>query len=231
LAPHSELGVVPWILRLTRSRWPRYCSELKGKEFSLQFSGGTTGPLSRPTGANFLFLSVDKAIWRSPEQIREHSDRALKDASEPELPVHLQFDFVRTVFDKTGNRLGTEVTCQPWEFSNAGVSKQIHEAWDLINSYPEWTDEPDLEAARKLGMRFGPDKRADLLRIFPLKGLSSIYGPLQITEASFRITGLKQPESSFADLHWYITAKRMASQKTLQIMVEPFHGRIIAMSE
>ena len=223
--------MVPWILRLTRSRWPRYCSELKGKEFSLQFSGGTTGPLSRPTGANFLFLSVDKAIWRSPEQIREHSDRALKDASEPELPVHLQFDFVRTVFDKTGNRLGTEVTCQPWEFSNAGVSKQIHEAWDLINSYPEWTDEQDLEAARKLGMRFGPGKKADLLRIFPLKGLSSIYGPLQITEASFRITGLKEPESSFADLHWYITAKRMASQKTLQIMVEPFHGRIIAMSE
>jgi hypothetical protein len=57
------------------------------------------------------------------------------------------------------------------------------------------------------------------------------FGPIQITEASFRITGLKQPESSFADLHWYITAKRMASQKTLQIMVEPFHGRIIAMSE
>ena len=78
--------------------------------------------------------------------------------------------------------------------------QQIHEAWDLINSYPEWTDEQDLEAARKLGMRFGPDKKADLLRIFPLKGLSSIYGPLQITEASFRITGLKEPESSFADL-------------------------------
>ena len=97
------------------------------------------------------------------------------------------------MFDKTGNRLGTEVTCQPWE------SKQIHEAWDLINSYPEWTDEQDLEAARKLGMRFGPDKKADLLRIFPLQGLSSIYGPLQITEASFRITGLKEPESSFAD--------------------------------
>jgi hypothetical protein len=89
--------------------------ELKGKQFNLQFSGGTTGPLSGPTDASFLFLSVDKAIWRSPEQAREHSDRALGDASGPELPVHLQFDFVRTVFDKTGNRLGTEVTCQPWE--------------------------------------------------------------------------------------------------------------------
>jgi hypothetical protein len=80
-------------------------------------------------------------------------------------------------------------------------------------------------------MRFGPDQKADLLRIFPLQGLSSIYGPLQITEAGFRITGLKEPESSFADLHWYITAKRVASQKTLQIMVKPFHGRIIAISE
>jgi hypothetical protein len=62
---------------------------------------------------------------------------------------------------------------------------------------------------------------------FSLEGLSSIYGPIQITEASFRITGLKEPESSFADLQWYITAKRVASQKILQIMApDHCHQRV-----
>ena len=102
--------------------------ELKGKQFSLQFSG-RTGPVSGPTDLNFLVISVDKAIWHPLEQTSEYSDKALADASEPELPLHLQFDFVRTNFDKAGNRLATELTCQPWEFSNAGVNKQIHEAW------------------------------------------------------------------------------------------------------
>jgi hypothetical protein len=62
-------------------------------------------------------------------------------------------------------------------------------------------DEQDLEAARKLGMRFGPEKKADLLRILPVKELSSVYGPLQITEASFTVASLKEPGASFADLH------------------------------
>lgn len=205
--------------------------ELKGKEFSLQFSEGRMGPLSGPTDANFLVISVDKAISRQPEQTGEHSDSGWGDASEPELPLHLQFDFVRTTFDKVGKRAETELTCEPWEFSNAVGSKQIHEAWGVINAHPEWTDEQDLEAARKVGMRFGPDMKSELLRILPLKELSGIYGPLQITQATFKVAGLKEPESSFADLHWFITAKRLGSQKTLQIMVEPFHGQIIAISQ
>jgi len=104
---------------------------------------------------------------------------------------------------------------------------------DIVNAHPEWTDEQDLEAARKLGMRFGPEKKAELLRILPLKELSSVYGPLQITEAEFRVTGKKEPESSFADLHWYVTAKHVgAPQKLqLQILVEPFHGKIVAITE
>src|SRR5258708_1222679 len=51
--------------------------ELKGREFSLQFSEGRTGPLSGPTDANFLVISVDKAIRRQPEQTGGHSDSTL----------------------------------------------------------------------------------------------------------------------------------------------------------
>ena len=123
------------------------------------------------------------------------------------------------------------MTCQPREFSNAAGSKQLHAAWDVINAHPEWTDEQDLDAARKLGMRFGPEKKAELLRMLPLKQLSEIYGQLQITEANFRTASLKEPGASFADLHWQIRAKRSGSGKALAIMIEPFHGRIVSISE
>lgn len=205
-------------------------SELKGGEFSLQFSQGKAGPLSGPTDAMSIVIAVDKVVQRPPGQPGKHSESELDHSSEPELPLYLEFNFVRTIFDKVGTRLGTESTCQPWEFSNAVGSKQIHDAWVIINAHPEWTDEQDLEAARRLGMRFGPDKKADLLRTLPLKELSSIYGPLQITEASFRVAGLKEPETSFADLHWLITAKCVGTKNSLLIMVEPFHGKIIGMS-
>ena len=107
----------------------------------------------------------------------------------------------------------------------------MHDAWAVINGHPEWTDEQDLEAARKLGMRFGPEKKADLLRSLPLKALSSVYGMLEITQADFKIAGPKKPETSFANLHWFITASLIDTQKRLEIMVEPFHGRIIGINQ
>jgi hypothetical protein len=176
-----------------------------------------------------LFITLDRPLWRPPQQTGDSPENKPQFSDgknrEPELPLHLQFNFVRGGVPKR------ELSCVPLNFSNADLGQQIHEAWNIINAHPEWTDEQDLEAAIKLGMRFGPDKKADLLRVFPLKELSSIYGPIQITEASFRVAGPKEPETSFADLHWLITAKRAGTEKTLQIMVEPFHWKIISISQ
>jgi hypothetical protein len=180
-------------------------------------------------------ISVDKPLWHSLGQASEQSDRLRNSESsdlETELPLHLGFDFVRTTFDKAGNRLGDELSCQPVEFSNTVGSKRLHDAWTVINAHPEWTDDQDLEAARKFGMRYGAEQKAELLRTLPLKELGSIYGPLQVTDAEFKVTsGLKEPETSFALLYWFITAKRVGTPKTLQIMVEPFHGKIIGISQ
>jgi hypothetical protein len=208
--------------------------ELKGKELSLQCSEGS-GPLSGPTDVRSLVIAVDKPGWRPPTETSGHSESPSRDAQnsslEVDLPLYLEFNFVRTIVDNAGKVVGTELSCQPSKFSNTVGGKQIHEAAEAINAHPEWTDAQDVEAAEKLGMRFGPDKKTDLLQVLPLKGLSSVYGPLQITEAKFRIAGLKEPESYFADLHWFVTAKRVGTQKTLQIMVEPFQGKIIGITE
>lgn len=215
-------------IRMAKVLYP----ELKGKELSLQFSGGRGGPLSSPTEARYLVISVDKTTSASPGQT-ENLGSTFADASDLGLPLHLGFDFVRTIFDKAGNRVGTELSCQPVDFMNEVGSKQIHDAWTVINAHPEWTDEQDLDAARKLGMRFGPEHKADLFRTLPLKELSSIYGPLQIASARFTVTGLKEPETSFALLHWLITAKIISNPQKppMQIMVEPFQGKVINISQ
>jgi hypothetical protein len=207
--------------------------ELKGSEFSIQFSGGS-GPLSGSTDARSVRLAVDKPESHQPGEPSERFDgtpRSQNGNLEIELPVYLEFVFTSLIVGKTGDVVGTELSCWPVKFINNKVSKQSHGAAEVINAHPEWTDKEDLEAATKLGMQFGPDKKIDLLRILPLMALSSIYGPLQITEADFRTAGLKQPGSYFADLHWYVTATRVDTSQKLQIMVEPFHGKIVAISK
>jgi hypothetical protein len=207
--------------------------ELKGREFSLQFSAGTGGPLSGPTDTRSLLISVDKPP-SYPGKIINQSNPELPPQNESavvELPLYLEFGFAESVVGKNGDVVGTRVSCQPVKFINNKASSQMLEANRIINSHPEWTDAQDLDAARQLGMRFGPEKKTDLLRALPVAGLSSIYGPLQITDASFTIAGSKEPGSSFADLHWYVTAKRAGRSRKLQIMVEPFRGKIAAITE
>ena len=219
-------------IRLSQILYP----ELKEREFSLEFSEGTGGPLSGPTDVGSLLIAIEKPQWH-PLQQNEAQRNSGEESSgnsdiETELPLYLQFGFIRGAsLGKNGAVLGREVSCQPFDFSNTRGSKKIHEAWDAINAHPEWTDEQDLDAARKLGMRFGPEKKDELLLSLPLKEISSVYGPIQITEAKFRIAGLKEPGSSFADLHWFINAKRVGTKRTIQLVVEPFHGKIIGLSE
>jgi hypothetical protein len=207
--------------------------ELKGKELNLQFSAGG-GLLSGPFDSRSVLITVDKSQWHPPSKTNEQPGRTSESGiggTEIDLPIYLEFSFAESIIGKTGDVVGTEVSCQPVKFINNKASQQIREAAEVINAHPEWTDEQDLEAARKLGMRFGPEKKADLLRMLPLKDLSGIYGPLQVTAADFKTATLKEPGASFASLHWFIRAKRRGSEKTLAIMVEPFHGRIISISE
>ena len=208
--------------------------ELRGREFSLQFSEGS-GPLSGPADVGSFLIAVDKAQWHPPAETSEQPDGARRSQDgtiEIGMPQYLRFTFIRAaITGKTGAVVGRELSCWPLEFRNDKTSKQMLDAEQVINDHPEWTEAQDLEAASKFGMRFGPDKKTDLLRILPLRGLSSIYGPLQITKANFRTAGPKEPGSYFADLHWYITAKHIGSPKTLQITVEPFDGKITAFSE
>lgn len=153
--------------------------ELKRGDFNLQFSSGS-GPLTGPTDARSVLISVDKPPSYPGKTINEPDPEHLSQSETANvgLPLYLEFEFAESVVGKTGYVVGTKISCNPVKFLNRVGTKQIHDAADVINAHPEWTDAQYLEAAKKLGMRFGPDKKTDLLRILPLKELSSMYGPL-----------------------------------------------------
>jgi hypothetical protein len=213
-------------LRLTRVLYP----ELMHRESSISLSAGHGNPLNTPTNGTDIGLAIDKNVGPTAAGSKPRSDNTPQllpgEADGSELPLYLDFDFA----EGTGTA-AIHVVCRPLKFINNKSSKQIQDARKVIDSHPEWTDEQDLDAATKLGMRFGPKRKNDVLQLIPLKELMAFYGPLRIQKAFFSVTGTKQPGSSFADLTWFITVDRVGTEKTLQIMVEPFHGKIIAISQ
>jgi hypothetical protein len=216
-------------IRLARTLYP----EVKGREFSLQFSEGTGGPPSSPADVRSFLIALDKPHWHPPGNDGAHSDAGTESASaqggDIDLPLYLHFEFVQPATVEAKYL----VSCRPHQFRNETESKQMKEARADINSDPEWSDTKELDAAKQFGLRFGPENKTALLRLIPLKELSTFYGPLRIKNVRFQIhgTGEKCAGCSFADLHWYIDAEEVGTPRALQITVEPFDGRIDGISE
>jgi hypothetical protein len=215
-------------IRFVRTLYP----EVKGREFSLQFSEGTGGPMSGPTDVRNFLIVVDKPWWHSPGKTSGQPDVAPLSLPTPnddiEIPMYLDLSFLDM------NSVGRDVVCRPVGFINNKMSKQLEDARAVLNAHPEWTDAEELGTATKLGMRFGPDKKTSVLKLIPWKGLSTFYGPLQILGAKFSINGPfshSEKLGAFTDLRWYIYAKRVGTSRELQITVDSFTGKIDSIGE
>jgi hypothetical protein len=102
---------------------------------------------------------------------------------------------------------------------------------ELMQSHPDWTAEEALAAARNGGLRFGPSDEGKLLRQLPLKELGEIYGSLRIQRVEFTLMREHEKDAEwwFTELEWDISAKVRGTNKTLQMTVDPFTGRIFAL--
>jgi hypothetical protein len=80
-------------------------------------------------------------------------------------------------------------------------------------------------------LRFGPNDEGKLLRQLPVKELGEIYGPLQIQRVEFALMREHEKDAEwwFTELEWDISAKVLGTNKTLQMTVDPFTGRIFAL--
>lgn len=227
----GSLDRVTNALLLTQALYP----EFKEREFSLQFSGGNGAPLSSPTDARTLVITVDKPQWHPPGSDAAHFDPAPQSraaqSDDTELPLYLTFSFLNSDSHSVENHDSGPV-CRPVQFLNEHDGRRMREAKAVIDAHSEWTDAEESEAVNKLGLSFGPKSRTAVLRLVPLKDLSRLYGPLRITKAEFVMNGGgKCAGCSFADLRWWINVDEVDTQRALQITIEPFQGKINGISE
>lgn len=100
-----------------------------------------------------------------------------------------------------------------------------------MQSHPEWNAEEALSAVKRAGLRFGPNEKQKLLQGLPLTALGEIYGSLRIEHVEFSLMQEHERDAEwwFTELQWDISAKVAGTNRTLQITVDPFTGRIFAL--
>lgn len=109
----------------------------------------------------------------------------------------------------------------------------LEEAQAEINAHPAWTQAEALEAAKRHGLRFGPSDKQAVLKLIPLRELSTFFGTLRIKRTEFTLTSEHEKDAaySFASLSWVITAEEIGTARALEITLEPFRGHIVGLSE
>jgi hypothetical protein len=204
--------------------------ELKGKEFSVTFSQGQGTFVSSPTEADNMAIRFDKPIWHAPGDADQQLDTEQSPATlgdGVELPFYLYFSFIGH-----GSAKERQLACRPLKFTSEAGSKQMETVQSSIEPHPEWSDEEELSAARKLGLRYGPEDKSTILQKLPLNELAKFYGPLRIKSARFSMNGgRKCPGCSFAYPRWEITLSKVGTPRGLLIVVEPFFGKITSIAE
>lgn len=185
-----------------------------------------------PTDGRSVLITIAPDSWHPPQWWKEHPEGP-PPANTPvvwrdiELPVYLSFDFV-----KADGTLNYTPRCRP-SFMHDHLSTGHRATIELVNAHPEWNDEEALAAAKRNGLRFGPEQREKLLAFLPLKALSAVYGPLQIKKAKLRITTEHEKDAKFdfAIFNWELTANEIGTRRRLYISVDPFDGRIWGIQE
>ena len=206
--------------------------EFQREELDVAVGGGNGGPIAGPTDGRTVLITIAPDTWHPPEWWKAHPEGP-PPASTPviwrsvELPLYLSFDFIT----KSGNLI-YKPGCRP-SFLNAHGSAARRDVVNLVEAHPEWSDEETLAAAKRAGLRFGPDDKAKLLDSLPLRELSVVYGPLRVKRAKLLLTQEHEKDATFnfGLFWWEITAGELGSKRVLSIWVDPFDGRIFNLHE
>jgi hypothetical protein len=216
-------------IRLVRTLYP----ELRDTELSIGLAEGSYSGGPRPADARAFEMKIDNPVWHPPKQDRkdEQPEASTTTSQEQqqkrEVPLLLTFNFIDF------GRGRHKVECHPVQFLNNRPTKMLEDAQAEINAHPAWTQAEALEAAKRHGLRFGPSDKQAVLKLIPLRELSTFFGTLRIRRTTFTITSEHEKDAtySFASLSWVITAEEVGTARALEITLEPFRGHIVGLSE
>jgi len=214
----DSMGRLAIALRFAHALYP----ELRGKELGISLSHGSGGFIASPTQADGLQLRLDhKDLWHPPDETVDQYYAGQMESirnSGLELPLTLYFSFVEMRQPVMPRRLA----CRPVEFRSDLGDRKLGDVSRVIEPHPEWSDAQELEEARKLGLRYGPEEKDAVLRLIPLKELSQFYGPLRITGAEFFMNGGgKCAGCSFVLPRWEIKVSAPHGVRWLSLTIEP----------
>jgi len=205
-------------------------SELKEKELDVALSEGMGGFFVGASEADGFQMRFDRPSWHAPGETNEKSDALLIATMEKggvKLPLYLYFSFIKSHPPTLPRRLA----CRPVNFTSDAGHEQMRDVANAIEPHPEWSDARELEEARKLGLRYGPEDKEAVLRLIPLKELSRFYSPLKIKSAEFSMNeGQKCAGCSFVLPWWEVKISAPHGVRWLSIIIEPFFGRITNLS-
>jgi hypothetical protein len=200
--------------------------ELKDREFSLSLAPGNGTFVSGGTDIDDVRIRFDRPIWKAPADIPVQREAAKSLGAA--LPFYISFSFIEVHSQDKTRRLA----CHPVKFTSEISNEAVQNLLTFLNSHPEWSDDKELEMARKAGLRYGPEENNAVLGLIPLKELEQFYGPLEIKDARFSVNaGTKCPGCSFAGPAWYLSVSQSNTGRGLLIVVDPFSGRITSLSE
>jgi hypothetical protein len=204
--------------------------ELKGKEFNVSLSHGNGGFIDSASEMDALQLRFETPTWQPPGETNEKLDAVLNETMEKggvTLPFYLYFSFIELHPPILPRRLA----CHPVEFSSDAGERQMRKVQETLDPHPDWSNAQELEEARKLGLRYGPEDKEAVLRLIPLKELRKFYGPLKVTSADFSMNGGRKCSGcSFTDPTWRVSLSATHAVRWLSITIEPFFGRITNLS-
>jgi hypothetical protein len=205
-APGESCGSVDRLivaLRFAQAVFP----ELKGKEFTVSFAPGNGTFIVSPTQADNVAVRIDNQdnfLWHPPDETPDQYYAAQFEEmrrSGIELPLYLRFSFI----DLHGPLKPRHLTCEPAEFTSEVGFTQTEKVSAVLEQHPEWSDAEELSAARKLGLRYGPEEKSAILEKLPVKQLAEFYGKLRIKSAEFLMNaGQKCAGCSFAYPRWNV---------------------------
>jgi hypothetical protein len=223
----DSMGRLATALRFAQGLYP----EFRGGEVDISLSHGNGSFLASPTQADALQLRLDyEDMWHPPDstvdqlyapQMEEVRSGGIG------LPLTLYFSFIKL----HPHALRRLLACHPVEFTSDVAHEQMRRAQQAIEPHPEWSDAQELEEARKLGLRYGPEDKKSVLRLIPLTELTKFYGPLEIENAQFFMNGGgKCAGCSFVLPRWEVKVSGRRDVRWLSITIEPFFGRITNLS-
>jgi hypothetical protein len=92
---------------------------------------------------------------------------------------------------------------------------------EVVGKHPEWSDARILVELRSSGAKFGPDRKAELLRVLPIAKLKPFVGEIEVKSVDFEVR----------ELHWLVRVTWRDREGHVDqgsfLRFDPFEGRLI----